>query len=173
MSNSTHFHHQVLDYLRQYSQACDLRHLKALAWMVSALICSGQLSLPAWEPYVPSRAQKAQSVERRKAAIYAQCSDSGRAAVCAISVGKFKRMESAPPVPGNGHDGVMGSLLHDSPVRGLNRTGSAVVVASARTRQCNGSLQGIQGAVTKSQMAVAPSPGCHAAGRSWRKPIMS
>jgi len=33
--------------------------------MVSALICSGQLSLPAWEPYVPSRATKAQSVERR------------------------------------------------------------------------------------------------------------
>lgn len=33
--------------------------------MVSALICSGQLSLPAWEAYVPSRAQKAQSVERR------------------------------------------------------------------------------------------------------------
>lgn len=33
--------------------------------MVSALICSGQLSLPAWESYVPSRATKAQSVERR------------------------------------------------------------------------------------------------------------
>lgn len=33
--------------------------------MVSALIYSGQLSLPAWEPYVPSRAEKAQSVERR------------------------------------------------------------------------------------------------------------
>ena len=65
MTNSTHFHRQVLDYLRQYSQACDLRHLKALAWMVSALVCSGQLSLPAWEPYVPSRAKKAQSVERR------------------------------------------------------------------------------------------------------------
>lgn len=65
MSNSTHFHRQVLDYLRQYSHHCDLRHLKALSWMVSALICSGQLSLPAWEPYVPSRAQKAQSVERR------------------------------------------------------------------------------------------------------------
>jgi hypothetical protein len=65
MTNSTHFHRQVLDYLRQYSHYCDLRHLKALAWMVSALICSGQLSLPAWEPYVPSRAQKAQSFERR------------------------------------------------------------------------------------------------------------
>ena len=33
--------------------------------MVSALICSSQLSLPAWEPYIPSRARKAQSVERR------------------------------------------------------------------------------------------------------------
>ena len=43
----------------------NLRHLKALSWMVSALICCGKLSLPEWEPYVPSRAQKAQSVERR------------------------------------------------------------------------------------------------------------
>lgn len=33
--------------------------------MVSALISSGQLSLPAWEPFVPSRATKAQSFERR------------------------------------------------------------------------------------------------------------
>jgi hypothetical protein len=33
--------------------------------MVSGLICSGQLSLPAWEPYVSGRAQKAQSFERR------------------------------------------------------------------------------------------------------------
>lgn len=65
MSNSTHFHRQLLGFLRQYSHACDLRHLKALAWMVSALICSGKLSLPAWEPYVPSRAKKAQSIERR------------------------------------------------------------------------------------------------------------
>jgi hypothetical protein len=65
MTYSTHFHCQVLDYLRQYSHYDDLRHLKALAWMVSGLICSGQLSLPAWEPYVPSRAQKAQSTERR------------------------------------------------------------------------------------------------------------
>lgn len=65
MTNSTHFHRQLLDFLRQYSHSCDLRHLKALAWMVSALICSGQLSLSAWEPYVSSRAKQAQSVERR------------------------------------------------------------------------------------------------------------
>jgi hypothetical protein len=65
MSHSTHLYGQIFSFSRQYSHARDLRHLKALAWMVSALICSGQLSLPAWEPYVPSRATKAQSVERR------------------------------------------------------------------------------------------------------------
>ena len=33
--------------------------------MVTALVCSGQLSLPEWEAYVPSRARQAQSTERR------------------------------------------------------------------------------------------------------------
>ena len=65
MSNSTPIYDQLFSFLRQHSQSKDLRHLKALAWMVNALICSGQLSLSAWEPYVASRAQKAQSVERR------------------------------------------------------------------------------------------------------------
>jgi len=59
MSNSTHLYGQVFAFLRQYSRARDLRHLKALAWMVSALVCSGQLSLPAWEPFVLSRATQA------------------------------------------------------------------------------------------------------------------
>jgi len=53
-----------MSYLRQHSRYCDLRHLKALGWMVSALICSGQLNLAAWEPYVPTRAQSP-STERR------------------------------------------------------------------------------------------------------------
>lgn len=65
MTHSTQLYGQLFNFLRQYCRAQDLRYLKALAWMVSALICSGQLSLPAWEPYVPSRATKAQSVERR------------------------------------------------------------------------------------------------------------
>ena len=43
----------------------DWRHLKTLGWMVSALIGSGKLSLPAWEPYVTSKATQAQSFERR------------------------------------------------------------------------------------------------------------
>lgn len=33
--------------------------------MVSTLICSGQLSLPAWEAFVPCQATQVQSVERR------------------------------------------------------------------------------------------------------------
>ena len=62
MSYSTLLHDQLLNFLRQYSRYRDLRQIKAL---VSALICSGQLSLPAWEPYVPSRAKQAQSKRRR------------------------------------------------------------------------------------------------------------
>lgn len=55
----------MLSLLRQYSHRRDLRHLKALAWMVTALVCSSRLSLPEWEAYVPSRAHQAQSTERR------------------------------------------------------------------------------------------------------------
>jgi hypothetical protein len=65
MTAFTQLYDQLLHFLRQYSRYQDLRHLKALAWMVSALLCSGQLSLPAWEPYVLSPAQQAQSCERR------------------------------------------------------------------------------------------------------------
>jgi hypothetical protein len=65
MSNSTQLYSQVLGYLRQYSTYRDLRHLKTLAWMINGLICSGQLSLSAWEPYVHSDAKQAQSYERR------------------------------------------------------------------------------------------------------------
>jgi len=40
MANSTHLYGQLFDFC--VSRAHDLRHLKALAWMVSASICSGQ-----------------------------------------------------------------------------------------------------------------------------------
>jgi hypothetical protein len=65
MTASTHLYGQLFDQLRQHSRVCDLRHLKTLAWMVSALLWSEELNLAAWEPYVLSRATKAQSVERR------------------------------------------------------------------------------------------------------------
>jgi hypothetical protein len=65
MAPSTHLYGQLFDQLSQHSRVCDLRHLKTLAWMVSALLSSRELNLSAWEPYVQSRATKAQSTERR------------------------------------------------------------------------------------------------------------
>jgi hypothetical protein len=65
MSSSTQLYRQIFSLLSQYSQYRDLRHLKTLAWMVCALVGSQKLSLPEWESYVQSKAQKAQSYERR------------------------------------------------------------------------------------------------------------
>jgi hypothetical protein len=61
----TLLYRQLFGFLSQYSEYRDLRHIKSLGWMVTALIGTQQLSPPAWESYVPSQAQKAQSYERR------------------------------------------------------------------------------------------------------------
>ena len=65
MSIANPVYNQILSLLSEYSPYRDLRHLKALAWMINALICSGTINLSEWESYVPSRASKAQSTERR------------------------------------------------------------------------------------------------------------
>ena len=65
MSTSTPLYNQLFSLLSQHSKYRDLRHLKALAWMINSLICSGKINLSEWESYVPGRATKAQSVERR------------------------------------------------------------------------------------------------------------
>lgn len=65
MPISSPLYDQLLSLLSQHSQYRDWRHLKALAWMVNALICSGKINLSEWESYVVSRATKAQSTERR------------------------------------------------------------------------------------------------------------
>lgn len=65
MSISTPLYNQLLSLLSQHSQYQDLRHLKALAWMINGLICSSKINLSEWESYVVSRATQAQSIERR------------------------------------------------------------------------------------------------------------
>jgi hypothetical protein len=65
MSISTPLYDQLFSLLSQHSKYRDLRHLKALAWMINALLCSGKISFSEWESYVISRATKAQSIERR------------------------------------------------------------------------------------------------------------
>ena len=65
MSCSTSLYNQLFRLLSQHSNYRDLRHLKALVWMIIGLIHSGKISLSEWECYIPSRATKAQSFERR------------------------------------------------------------------------------------------------------------
>ncbi len=65
MSIATPVYNQLLILLSKHSQYRDLRHLKTLAWMINALLCSGTINLSEWEAYVPSRATQAQSTERR------------------------------------------------------------------------------------------------------------
>ena len=65
MSTSTPLYNQLFRLLSQHSNYRDLRHLKALVWMIIGLIYSGKISLSEWECYIPSRATKAQSFERR------------------------------------------------------------------------------------------------------------
>jgi hypothetical protein len=69
MSNSTPLYNQLFSSqaltVGQHSKYRDLRHLKALVWMILGLIQSGKISLSEWECYIPSRATLAQSFERR------------------------------------------------------------------------------------------------------------
>ena len=65
MSKSTPLYDRLLSLLSQHSNYRDFRHLKALAWMINALICSSKINLSEWESYVISRATQAQSIERR------------------------------------------------------------------------------------------------------------
>lgn len=140
MLNSTHLYGQLLGFLRQYSRARDLRHLKALAWMVSGLICSGQLSLPAWEPFVPSPT-KAQSVERRWQRFLANVRIRVTTIYVPKSAGCFEWMEGTSVVLSPGHHSAVGSLLYDSLVGRVLWTSCPLVVAGVRTWQCHGGIR--------------------------------
>ncbi|ERN39826.1 hypothetical protein KR51_00037200, partial [Rubidibacter lacunae KORDI 51-2] len=56
---------QLFTWLQQHCGYQDLRHLVTLAWMVLGLIGSERLNLTAWEAHIRSRAQQAQSSQRR------------------------------------------------------------------------------------------------------------
>jgi len=57
-------HDTVIELLKQAPWK-DRRHLNTLAWMVVGLLISGTIHISCWIHYVHSRAQRAQSVERR------------------------------------------------------------------------------------------------------------
>ena len=65
MTSDPPLYNQLMQYLRQHSYYSDKRHLITLSWMVMAVLLSQSLHLTEWEPYVMSRATKAQSYQKR------------------------------------------------------------------------------------------------------------
>lgn len=65
MTHHPRLYHQLRQYLSQYSHYRDQRHLSTLSWMSVGVLLSHSLSLNEWEPYVISRAQQAQSYQKR------------------------------------------------------------------------------------------------------------
>jgi hypothetical protein len=65
MTQHPPLYNQLMQYLRQYSHYSDKRHLITLSWMVMGVLLSQSLHLTEWEPFVQSRATKAQSYQKR------------------------------------------------------------------------------------------------------------
>ena len=65
MERSRQLYTQIFDLLQQHSHYVDVRHIQTLALMVQGLLSSPRLNLTAWEPFVQSRANEAQSYQRR------------------------------------------------------------------------------------------------------------
>lgn len=65
MRAKSRLYNTIIKILSQHKKWLDVRHMFTLAWMVVGLIRSEKISLTAWVPYVESRAQYAQSTQRR------------------------------------------------------------------------------------------------------------
>jgi hypothetical protein len=96
--------------------------------MVSALICSGQLSLPG-NPMCP-----AEPCKRKEWSDWRRFLGNPRVRVSRMSLPLV--METSSSVSCPRHHRVVEPLLHDSPVRCLLWTCCAIAVASSRTWQC-------------------------------------
>jgi len=65
MRIKSRLYNTIIKVLSQQKKWLDVRHKFTLAWMVVGLIRSEKISLTAWTPYVESKAQYAQSTQRR------------------------------------------------------------------------------------------------------------
>jgi hypothetical protein len=61
----SHLHHKLMKFAGQYSQWSDLRHLGVMCWMMVGLIVEGKVNLTKWIDHVCTKAQIAQSTQRR------------------------------------------------------------------------------------------------------------
>lgn len=104
MQNTTQLYRQLFLYLSQYSQHCDLRHLQALSWMVSALVCSQKLNLTAWEPYVHEGCSKSPELPAPLESISEQLPYLCQAAISATGDGGLESVGQSTAVCGAGHE---------------------------------------------------------------------
>ena len=65
MKKKSRLYNTIVGILSQHRKWLDIRHVFTLAWIVVGLIKSEKVSLTAWIPHVESRAQYAQSTQRR------------------------------------------------------------------------------------------------------------
>lgn len=65
MEGTSSLYDTLVESLGQLAKWLDKRHLQTLAWMMIGLIQSGKIGLTEWIPYTNSRAQFAQSTQRR------------------------------------------------------------------------------------------------------------
>ena len=80
MKVKSRLYNTIIKILSQHKKWLDMRHMFTLAWMLVGLIRSEKISLTAWVPYVESRAQYAQSTQRR----FARWIYNGRIHVCEL-----------------------------------------------------------------------------------------
>ena len=122
----------------------DLRHIKTLAGMVSALICSGQLSLPAWEPYVPRRAKQAwlrpqrsaiRAKKRRWHRFFSNALIRVNALYIPLALLALKDWQSHRLYIALDTERAVESLLHDSFISSMLWSRCAISMAGTRTQQ--------------------------------------
>ena len=65
MKIRSRLYNTIIKILSQHRKWLDIRHKAVLAWMVVGVIRSGKIGIPDWTPYVESRAQYAQSTQKR------------------------------------------------------------------------------------------------------------
>lgn len=65
MEDTSRLYDTLLETIGQYGRWLDKRHLKTLVWMLVGLIMTEKIGLTHWIPFVQSRAEFAQSTQRR------------------------------------------------------------------------------------------------------------
>lgn len=65
MKIRSRLYNTIIKILSQHKKWLDVRHKVVLVWMVVGVIRSGKIGIPEWTPYVESRAQYAQSTQKR------------------------------------------------------------------------------------------------------------